>query len=225
MALTSTTLAAAVEAKAQKIQLTSATGLLVGQMIKINDEFVTVLNIDNTPTIVVERGQHKTLARDHGILSIAVYGYAYDFTVQAPPYHIYTYGASGALTKEAGLHRLAKATAGAYTLAAPTTDEEGLTMLLLTTTAAAHTVTLDSGSFNNETHSEVLVFAAAIGNCIEIKVIGGYWVVTLNKNITLPSTSASVSGSLSASVSASVSGSRSASVSGSISGSVSASST
>ena len=52
-------------------------------------------------------------------------------------------------------------------------------MLILTTTAAAHTVTLDSGTFNNETHSEVLGFAAAIGNCVKNMAVNGAWIVTL----------------------------------------------
>ena len=226
MALTSTTLSVACAEKDPTVTLTSVTSLVAGMIVKVNDEEMLVKEVVNYKA-TVQRGVNKTLARAHGILSIAVFGYSYDFAVTPKVKHYYTYGANGALTKAPGVHVLAKATAGTYTLAAPTADDEGMQLLLITSTAAAHTLTLDSGTFNNETHSEVLVFAAAIGNCIELIVNGGYWCVMINKNVTLPSVSASVSNSVSASVSASVSnsvsGSSSASVSPSVSSSVSAS--
>lgn len=224
MALTSTTLAKACSATDDRLKLTSATGIAVGMVIRVNDEDVLVTSIGDTPTIGVERGQNGTPGRAHNILSLAVYGYPYDFQTKQRP-HMYTYGANGAITVAPGTHRLAKATAGAYTLRAPKADEEGLTMLLISETAAAHVVTLDSGVFNGETLSPALNFAAAIGNCIEIMAIGGQWLVTLNKNVTLPSTSASssVSSSPSSSASSSASSSPSASVSSSPSSSVSSS--
>lgn len=209
MSLTSTTLARACTATDTRLQLTSATGLAKGMIVKVNDEETLVKSVADTPVIDVERGYNACLGRAHSILSLVVYGYAYDFQVPLQP-HIYTYGVSGALTVAPGLHRLAKAGVGAMTLRAPRADEEGLTMLILATTAQAHTVTLDSGNFNNEAHSPKLVFAAAIGNCIEIQAVGGVWVVTLNKNITLPSTSASSSPSASVSPSSSASSSPSA---------------
>jgi hypothetical protein len=212
MALTSTTLAKACVATDTRLKLTSTTGIVKGMRLKVNDEYVTVTGDIDDPSVPVERGQEGTIARAHGILSLVVYGYPYDFQVPLLP-QVYTYGISGALTVGAGLHRLAKAGVAAMTLRAPRADEEGLTMLLVATSAYAHTVTLDSGVFNNFSNEKVLVFANAIGNCIELQAVQGYWCVTLNKNVTLPSVSASSSGSSSASVSASSSASKSASVS------------
>ncbi len=222
MALTSTTLSVACTATEDEVTLTSVSGLVVGMRLLVNDEWMTVNAIDGYE-VAVERGVGGTLARAHGILSIAVFGYPYDFHVRPRPKHLYTYGESGAITKEPGVHTIAKAGVAAMTLKAPVADDEGIQLLIISKTAYAHTVTLDSGTFNNETHSEVLVFGGAIGDCIVLEVVGGYWCVALNKNITLPSVSASVSASRSASVSASVSPSVSASVSASRSASVSAS--
>lgn len=209
MALTRTTLAQACTNKDLRLKLTSSTSLAVGMLAKVNDEFTLVQKVADTPVIDVERGQNATLARAHNILSLVVYGYPYDFGVPIPT-HMYTYGAAGAIVRAPGLHRLAGGSAIAMTLSAPKVDEEGMTLLFLITTAYAHTITLDSGDFNNEAHSQKLVFAAAIGNCLELMVVNGAYVVTLNKNITLPSTSTSSSPSASVSPSSSASSSPSA---------------
>jgi hypothetical protein len=210
MALTSTTLAKACSATDTRLLVTADAGMAAGQYFKINDEFCLIKGVADSTLIDVERGQQGTLARAHGILSLLVWGNPYDFGIPIPS-HIYTYGADGALTVGAGLHRLAKATASAMTLRAPTADEEGLIMLLVATTAAAHVVTLDSGVFNNFSVENKLVFGGAIGDCIEIQACKTFWIVTLDKNVTLPSTSASSSPSSSASSSASSSRSSSAS--------------
>ena len=183
MALTSTTLAAACTKEATSLILTSATGTSAGNFIRVNDEFVYVQSITGT-TIEVQRGRWGTNARAHGILSIAVTGLAADFAPDTHVSHMYTYGVSGALTPKPGIHRLSKAGVGAMTLVAPTADQEGIEMTIISTTAQAHTVTLGSGYFNGATNTKG-TFGGAIGDVIKLIVIGGYWCVTLNKNITL----------------------------------------
>jgi len=217
MALTSTTLVAAIDSEQTEFAVTSGDGFAVGYLLKVNDEFMAIKAV-STAWIRVERGQEGTLARDHGKLSIAVVGLPEDFPPETP-YHMYTYGAAGAITPEQGLHTLKAASAAAMTLAAPTADQEGVRLLLVAGAAYAYTVALDSGAFNGGTDTALLQFGGAIGDCVELVAIGGSWCIVESKNQTAVSLSPSVSPSKSASASASVSPSKSASVSPSVSGS------
>jgi len=179
MSLTATTIASAISATDQKFNLTSGTGVEVGDILRVNDEFMKVQGFDS-PKVTVQRGIWGTNAIAHGILSIAVHGYPYEFAPRPKP-RLYTYGEAGAITLAPGIHRLIAASGAAMTLAAPTADMEGEEILIIAGAAQAYTVT---GSYNNA-GSTVATFAAAIGNCIKLVVINGYWCVTLNKNITL----------------------------------------
>jgi hypothetical protein len=76
------------------------------------------------------------------------------------------------------------ASAAAMTLVAPGVNQEGERLFLIAGAAQAYTVTLASGYYNATTHN-ILTWAAAIGNCIELIAIAGSWCVTLNKNVTL----------------------------------------
>jgi len=72
------------------------------------------------------------------------------------------------ITDEVAL--LTKAGVGAYTLAAPTSDMNGLRMTIITTTAQAHVVTgvyLPTGT--------TLTWTAAIGNQCDLVAYNGTW--------------------------------------------------
>ena len=184
MALAKTTLAAACTAEATSLILTSATGTAAGNLLRVNDEFMYVQAITST-TVTVQRGRAGTKAMAHGILSIVVTGLPSEFA-DADEYtdHIYTYGVSGAITPRPGIHRLSKAGVGAMTLAVPPKDMEGKMLTIVSTTAQAHTVTLDSGYYNGATNTKG-TYGGAIGDVFTLLVIGGNYCVVTNKNVTL----------------------------------------
>lgn len=82
---------------------------------------------------------------------------------------------------------LAKATASAITVAAPTaTVHDGVEIVVVSETAAAHTITATTIGFNaGNTASDVATLAAAIGNGLAFVARGGEWYVTNNINATL----------------------------------------
>ncbi len=185
MALASTTIAAAITAEATQFNVTSATGFAAGNWLRVNDEFMYVHAISST-TVTVQRGRLGTLARAHGILSIAVTGLPSEFA-DAAEYtpRMYTYGsAAPAITPRPGIHRFAYAGATAATLAAPAYDMEGQELTFVSTNAQAHVITLDSGYFNGATNN-IATWGGAIGDVLKVIVIGGSYCVTLAKNVTL----------------------------------------
>ena len=93
----------------------------------------------------------------------------------------------GAITIKSGVVLLTKATALAATLAAPTaTTDDGKVLHIISTTAAAHTVTATTIGFNaGDAASDVGTFGAAIGNSITIVAYQGEWYVLNNVNVTL----------------------------------------
>jgi hypothetical protein len=187
MALVSTTIAAGISATDKTFNLTSGTSAAVGRILRVNDEFMQIQEF-TSPKVTVQRGKWGTLARAHGILSIAVHGDPADFSLEGkkrPGPQIYTWGGSAdAIKPVPGLHRLSYASAGAYTLAAPSADMEGEEFTFVATTAAAHVITLDSGYWNGATNT-IATWGAAIGNVLKVVVVGGSYCVTVNKNITL----------------------------------------
>lgn len=99
-------------------------------------------------------------------------------------------GADGAITAKSGYLFITKGTAAALTIADPVSGtDDGKSLCIVSTTAAAHTVDNSAGSgFNGGgAGSDVGTFAAAIGNGFAIVAYGGVWYVdpNRNKNVTL----------------------------------------
>lgn len=95
-----------------------------------------------------------------------------------------TYAADGAITKDpALLHVLTKSSAGAYTLAAPTSAQEGMTLRIVAGSAQAHVVTatglLDDGVTGGSKNTAT--FAAFIGSSLTLVAYNLKWIV-LSKN-------------------------------------------
>jgi hypothetical protein len=82
---------------------------------------------------------------------------------------------------------ITKGTAAALTLAAPTAgDDDGKELTIMSTTAAAHTVTNTSPGFNNgSTSKDVATFGAAIGNNLVVQAYNGVWLVVSQVGVTL----------------------------------------
>jgi hypothetical protein len=92
---------------------------------------------------------------------------------------IVTYTADGALSKTTGVKKLAKTSAGAFTLAAPTAAEEGRRLTLVCGTAYAHVVTatnlLDDGVTGGA--KDTITMAAFVGAMVELIAMDLKWVV------------------------------------------------
>jgi hypothetical protein len=174
MALTQTTLAGAMSASTTRCNLTAATSVAVGSLMKIDDEFVKVAAITGTWCDLV-RGVNGTAQVAHGILAPCTHSTEpSDFTVPVAP-RVYSYGgATDAITVAPGIHLLTHDDAAAYTLANPAYDQMGIVLTIVSTTAAAHTVTLVTGYLGGATE-DVFTFAAAVGHSITLVAAKGVW--------------------------------------------------
>jgi len=195
--MNATTLNGAINSTQTTVTLTSGTGVVVGNFLKVDSEFMKVLDITTTPLIRVSRGQNSTLAVAHNTLASVASGTAaeHPLTGQFPsgdgsalPDRTYTYGASGALTVAPGLHIL-KGPSGSVTmtLAAPTAAQNGIRMTITAATAQAYTVTctpntagfgagggsLDVGTYN------------AIGDTLVIQAVNGVWNIIGNVGVVI----------------------------------------
>jgi hypothetical protein len=96
---------------------------------------------------------------------------------------------SAPIVSKQGVVLLGKATAGAWTLAAPTAGlpsaggNDGQVLKLIATTSAAHTVTTPSSALNGSLH--IATWTAGIGNCLELVAFGGVWYKLTATGVTL----------------------------------------
>lgn len=95
--------------------------------------------------------------------------------------------ADGAIAIKEGTVFITKGSAAALTLAAPTpTTDDGKRLSIITTTAAAHTVTNTTPGFNNgSTASDVATFTGAIGNGMVVRAYNGVWYTESLRNVAL----------------------------------------
>src|SRR5262245_23382055 len=135
MAITATTLTAAITDSALEFGITSATGFAVGQKVLIDHEFIgEITKVTGTVLTVRGRGAEGTKAVAHNILSpVSTTADGSDWaavgpgqTVEIPPdgNDFITYGASGAIAVpgQDATVVLCKAGVGVMTLADPTQD-------------------------------------------------------------------------------------------------------
>lgn len=96
--------------------------------------------------------------------------------------------ANGAITIKDGIVVITKGTAAAMTLADPTTvTDDFKTLRIISTTAAAHTVSNAAGSGFNAggAGTDVGTFGGAIGDGMTVMAYGGKWLVVNKTNVTL----------------------------------------
>jgi hypothetical protein len=183
MALTNTTLKYAVDDYSTLIQVTSATGFVAGNPLRVGNEYMKIQGVNGTQ-ISVFRGIRGTKCQAHAALADIVTGPWVDFPVeQFPTAGSYTYDASGALTVAPGIHKIAKVAAAAMTLAVPTYAQEGLVMSILAlTTAATHTVTVDAAAdavagFGGIGAGGDVASFGTVGDTLTIVAVKGRWYV------------------------------------------------
>jgi len=196
MALTRTTIAAAVSADALIIPVTSASGFAAGNFLRVDNEFMQVVSISGANISVRSRGDFGSAALAHNILAPATTGLASDLpnfadgeVAQVDPsgQAMVTASVDGALSipNQDTLILVQKAGVCAMTLASPTTAQDGLELTILSATANAHTVTYTPGFFGDTTSSDVATFAAKVGASMTIKAQGGKWGVVALASVTL----------------------------------------
>lgn len=92
---------------------------------------------------------------------------------------------SGAVTIADGRVFLTKATASAITIDNPPVAMNGATLHIISTTAAAHTVTYTAGFGGGTTARDVATFGGAINDGMVIVAHNGTWQISSTRNVTL----------------------------------------
>jgi hypothetical protein len=196
MAITNTTISAAVAATDLIIPVTSATGFAAGNWLRIDSEFMQVVSVSGTSIAVRSRGDYGSPAQAHSILAGAATGLTSDLpslapteTAQIPPHDptLISVGADATIDSpvDNSTYIITKATAAAITLNAPSKAQDGLILTFLSATAQAHTVTYTAGFYGDTTSSDVATFAAKVGASMTIIARGGTWGVYALANVTL----------------------------------------
>lgn len=196
MALTNTTLAVAVTNPAGlRVKLTSATAIAVGDIVKINDEYMIVNAIGDTPWIDVRgRGSYGTRAKAHAILSPVTFGpqadfAPYEFDYEGEGSEQIAIGADGVITlpeRKNVVVIMNKATALATTtLADPSDAQDGQTVKLICGTNAAHVVTFTTLHDGTTGVHTTATFAAFIGASLTVRANAGHWDVLANNACTI----------------------------------------
>lgn len=94
-----------------------------------------------------------------------------------------TYTALGAITIQPGFSFI-NGTTLAMTLANPTTEQNGMIMVIISTNASAQTVTYTAGFDGGTTARDVATFGGAVGDNMVIQAFNGVWWVLSSRNVT-----------------------------------------
>lgn len=197
MALTNTTLAAAVALNDTTLKVTSATGFAAGNIIRVDNEVMAQTAAASGTSVPVRRGIEGTAQIAHGILADVVTGLPTDYP--NPPAAQITFVPVDAGRVSLGVDTtlaasdftqdttfvITKATACAITLGAPSKAQNGLRIGFRSATAAAHTVTYTAGFYGDTTSSDIATFAAKVGASCTFEANGGLWGVIALGNVTI----------------------------------------
>lgn len=200
MAITATTLSGAISADQVLIKVASATGFGKGKVLKIDDEFlVQTAEADSgaTTMIPVRRGQNGTQAKAHvtganvlvgtaSILSGAADFAGSDVTTEAAyplsgrQRRVLSYSAAGAITLPSpGTDMVAVlngTVADAMTIAVPTKDQDGDMLLIISSGAAAKTLTFTGGLSGAGSSYDVVTINATAVAALICFACNGLWV-------------------------------------------------
>jgi hypothetical protein len=199
MALTNTTLSAAVAFNDDSIKVTSTAGFADQQLIRVDNEFMAQAGPAVGTTVKVRRGLEGTAQVAHGILADVVSGLTGDFPAPRPgsPVPVLpllsgrnTIGtdvtiATADLPKGDLIYVITKATAAAITLGAPSKAQNGLQITFRSATAAAHVITYTAGFYGDTTGSDLATFAAKVGASVTFEANAGAWGVIGFANVTI----------------------------------------
>lgn len=194
MALSVTTLSAAVAAGDLSILIASLTGLEVGDVVIIDQEVMKVLGplpSAATSPVSVLRGQDGTRVVAHVSGANVVHGKPSEFAQAAAGAAQMTaypavrhrekrsYSADGAIALPTPGNDMAATLIGtvalAMTVAVPGVDQDGDKLLIQSNGKAAHTVDFTGGLGANTTNSDRVTFNANQRQAIEVVASNGVW--------------------------------------------------
>jgi hypothetical protein len=190
MALTSTALTNPITEKDDTILVTAVTGAAEGGVVKLgNREYAFIVSVDTTAKTVKlrSRGSFGTTAVAHAASVPVVFGAVGDMPLApaagrsvAPSPNdpeVITLTAAGAIPvpTRPTKYLIGGSGALALTLASPSAAIDGVEVDIISTTAAAHTVTYTAGFKDDTTASDVATFTAAIGTTLQLVASGGKW--------------------------------------------------
>lgn len=92
--------------------------------------------------------------------------------------------ADGAISIKSGTVIVTKGTAAALTLADPASSDTGKELHIVSTTAAAHTVTIAGGLNGAGASADVGTFGAAAGNYVRLVAYNAKWYLQALLNVT-----------------------------------------
>lgn len=194
MALTTTTLSAAITADARSATVASATGIVAGDYMLIDQEFVRVGKSYTSGTTIPlsGRGLNGTVAAAHVSGANVTHGVGSDFANAGPqaavsypvagrPRTVTSYSAAGAISLPTpGTDAVAiinGTDALAMTLANPTKDMDGCVLTIVGNGKAAHTVTYTAGFGNAGASYDVATFDANGQNAVVVAAANAIWVL------------------------------------------------
>jgi hypothetical protein len=206
MALTATTLSAAVTVTDLVMPVTSATGFATSatapQFMRVDSEYMIIspsLNVapysgsKNIP--VYRRGDQGSAVVKHNALANVVTGLFSDITtlqagamtplpVPVDTWPVVTYSVNGAIAIPSTntIVQLDKAAVAAMTLAAPGLDQDGVSICIVGTTAQANTITCPSAiimdGLSGSPHTVWTATTGYKGQGVTFMALAGFWVVT-----------------------------------------------
>lgn len=188
MSLTKTTLSADVAADALVVSVAAATGAVVGQPLKIDNEFIRqVQEINGLAITVLGRGAFGTAAVAHGATAPVTFAaVANDFVQPVSPLDPQTMpdlvfldgdGAIPVPTRDTR-YVITKTSAAALTLAAPSAGSDGVVLEFIGATDYAHVIT-SAAAFTDGTSggNTILTSAAYAGSSVKLMALKGAYVL------------------------------------------------
>lgn len=214
MAITQTALTADLSAASLAMSVTSGTGFPTagatianpGYLVRIDKEFMLAVQQPVAGSItLIQRGYNGTAATAHDILSkVEVSANPSDFSdpsagndVSLPPYlpsqqtigESITYSSTqiAAWGNQPIQFAITKATAAAIVLVAPSTAQDGLTLVFTSLTAAAHVITATTllGDAVSGSPHTTATFAAFIGATLTLQAQNGIYNVVSSVGVTI----------------------------------------
>lgn len=197
MALTATSLASAIDANTLDFNATSASGATVGGFARIDGEFSMIVAINGVKISVRSRGDMGTTSTAHDVLAPLVFGLLSDLaslplmsTVGVPldEENLAALGQNGAIpvpTRNT-TYFITKATAlGSSAMPNPSASQDGLEVQFVSTTDAAHVVTLVTSQDGTTGNHTTYTFPAFGGSSFRIKASKGRWLVIANNLVVI----------------------------------------
>ena len=197
MAITNTSLAAALGFNDTVLKATSATGATANGFAKVDGEYMRVTDVTGTTVRVHQRGFEGTAVVAHKILAPLTFGLWSDLTEfgateVVPPViedrDIITIGADGAITAPVRdtTYVIQKGSAlASSTLANPTAAQNGIEVTITSGTDFAHVVTTVAGRDGTTGLSTVLTFPAFTGASVTLVAMNGQWYVKSNNLVVI----------------------------------------